>query len=361
MHVTLVTVTYSDRWDLLCQVLDAAKSAGVDACIVVDNASNAPIEALVSERFRGWATVVTLSENSGSAQGYKIGIETASSRGASYILLLDDDNVLTDGCLDILKKAYQVVDPFEVHSSAVVGRRGNSCPNQARRMLFGFDGTLEGSFAGFNIIDIPKKVRWFLGARDRILRFQLPAISRLPWSPYGGMLFHKSLVHKIGLPNPNYVLYQDDIDYSYRITLNKGCIYLVLHAEILDIDRSWNKDSQLVDSATNWLSGVSDFRPYYTFRNLVYWDRYVRSEQSVLFLCNAVLYMTYLFVVSLRQKRLKRFFLLLRAAKEGYTGKLGPSMDFPLPAGRKMNTAGLRASKVASKQRGGVHPTLLGH
>jgi len=82
---TIVTVTYGDRLGYLEQlVADALSFTEIDEVLIVSNAATAPVDEL-AERWPGRVRVIQLAENSGSANGYAVGIEAALANGAEYI------------------------------------------------------------------------------------------------------------------------------------------------------------------------------------------------------------------------------------------------------------------------------------
>ncbi|MEM4965125.1 MAG: hypothetical protein QXT13_13345 [Pyrobaculum sp.] len=64
---------------------------------------------------------------------------------------------------------------------------------------------------------------------------------QIPFIGYGGMFFHKKLIDTIGYLDERFYVYDDDIEWTYRITHKGGAIYLVLSSIVLDID---DKDMQ---------------------------------------------------------------------------------------------------------------------
>src|ERR1035437_8383114 len=102
----VVTVTYGRRWHLLREVIAAAQAEGADEIVVIDNAAEEDIPRLVAEEFGNFVEVVRMPRNTGSAGGFKTGVERAMGPDSDYILLLDDDNKLDRGCLAALRAGY---------------------------------------------------------------------------------------------------------------------------------------------------------------------------------------------------------------------------------------------------------------
>jgi len=92
-HVVAVIVHWRDVADTLGCVASLAAESGVEI-LVVDNGSQEPIaEALAGHP----VTCLTSGENRGYAGGGNLGIRAALSRGASTVLLLNNDARVTPG------------------------------------------------------------------------------------------------------------------------------------------------------------------------------------------------------------------------------------------------------------------------
>ncbi|MGC8979173.1 glycosyltransferase [Caldisericum sp.] len=104
--VYVVTVTYGDRFHLLKQVIDASFREGVNKIIVVDNASAENSRNQLKqyeEKYRDKLKVIYLSENTGSAGGFKRGLQEAyNDPECEFIWLLDDDNKPLENSLNVL-------------------------------------------------------------------------------------------------------------------------------------------------------------------------------------------------------------------------------------------------------------------
>ena len=64
--------------------------------------------------------MVTPSQNIGSANGFKEALQVAITDGAEFILLLDDDNALEKGTLNILKEGWHANHGFAADNNRVV-------------------------------------------------------------------------------------------------------------------------------------------------------------------------------------------------------------------------------------------------
>ncbi|WP_165393334.1 glycosyltransferase family 2 protein [Rivibacter subsaxonicus] len=98
-----VVVTFHPDAERLLEGLHAILPQ-VDAVVVVDNGSSAPILDAISEL--GRVTVLKLEANHGIGFAQNRGIDWARSRQADFVLLLDQDSVAADDMVARLRRAH---------------------------------------------------------------------------------------------------------------------------------------------------------------------------------------------------------------------------------------------------------------
>src|SRR3989304_6023624 len=106
MNVCCVLVTYGERFHFLEDVVHTLLKQEVNRILIVDNGSAANSRDGL-ERLRGLfpdkIRTVRLPENTGSAMGYKTGLEEAyRCADCEFIWLLDDDNKPRNNALEVL-------------------------------------------------------------------------------------------------------------------------------------------------------------------------------------------------------------------------------------------------------------------
>ena len=104
-------------------------------------------------------------------------------------------------------------------------------------------------FIGFHIFDFHSKIIRFLkkvSLKKNVNQYMSEIADKctcdknwgtVPVAPYGGLFFHKKLIDIIGYPMEDLFLYQDDFEYTYRITKNGGKIYLILNSTVKDLEK----------------------------------------------------------------------------------------------------------------------------
>ncbi len=329
----VLTVTYGQRWNLLRQALSAARDQGVCGAVVVANGAQADIPALVEEAFPGFAHVISLPRNTGSAGGFGAALDHALRHNLGEVLILDDDNRLEPGSLQHLQNAYtQLRAQSKAQDGvAVLAYRPDRQADAALGLSSSGMLAEPHTFFGFSLGHLPFKLyrrtpwgrRW-LRSRPVLER------SRIDLAPYSGLYFHTDVLKRSGLPNAEFLLYADDTDFSHRIAQLGAGIYLVPAAILTDIEPSWNVISKYTSTFDALLQGDNDFRAYYSTRNHAYFEQHCRRSSTVLRGINRWLYLQMLRTRALATGRLDRYQLLLQAIHDGEAGRLGESAHFPL-------------------------------
>lgn len=334
MRTTIVTVTYGRRWGFLQQTLQAAFDGGAADAVVVDNGSTEAIAQNISRAFPAMVLTARLEENRGSAGAYVEGIGTALSGGAEFLLLLDDDNCVEPDAIQLLKEAFRSlsgrVSPDKL---CMLGLRPDQHPDILAGVPHDPFGDSHDTFLDFHLRDIPRKIlKRIPGARrstDREGHEALKEPFRRRIAPFGGMFFHRSLIERFGYPDPRFVVYVDDTEFSYRISSRGGEIWLVPAARINDIERSWYAPRPRANSFEQWLNRGSDTQIYYTARNKAYFESHYLRRSWMRGL-NRTVYMTALWSIAFLMKKTHRFRLVVRAVRDGEAGALGINHEFPL-------------------------------
>lgn len=322
--VSVITVTYGNRWQFLQQVLNRVLSlAQVAQVVVVDNASGYSVADKVSQIGDDRVIVLSNTENQGSAGGYKAGIAFAiKSTIADMLWLLDDDNLPDEKTLDGLLAEWDNIDGPDNKKAVFCLREDRG---QHVKIAKGEDPgryyLVRNNFLGFSITNILRNQWYKLYDIFKNNRPYLPK-AKIPYVPYGGLMLHKSMIAGIGLPNEAFFVYADDSEYTYRITQNGGTIWLIPSCRVSDIDKSQGVGyksklfhSQLLDQ---W-----SFRTYYIVRNRTYFYSQVAIQNKIAFKINKTLYLTYLQIVSLLSCRVKEYKKLVQAINDGLNAKLG--------------------------------------
>jgi GT2 family glycosyltransferase len=326
-HITAVTVTYGDRWQYLQILLQRLEEEElVRDVVVVDNASRCDIASLCSMAGFKKVQVIRHKTNLGSAGGYKTGIEAAYSLSNDFIMLYDDDVVPLPGSLELLQRSFHKLSTVRnCNSFAIIPYR----KSQHEKVVL-FEKPFWGekyNFQGLNIFSFFQRHFFDHGKPFDTSNFKV--VMQHGGAAYACLYFHKSLIDVIGLPNPELILYYDDVEYTSRLLQRGGEIWLEVDACCEDICRNYSMDV-FSPPFLGYLRADNDAKIFYMMRNRTYLDRFVYKVVSPCYLINVAILLlgiSFLGLLTLRGGRVKTIYIAIVA---GFKGKLGLHPDFPL-------------------------------
>lgn len=326
ISVVAVVVTYGERRYFLEKTISALINQNIEKIIIVQNGIHWDIEKTINIAQKKTIKILRKKNNTGSAGGYRYGLKYAQKIGAEYIWLIDDDNIPEKDCLYNLKinlkEYYKKTQKNLVMVAAM--RKSTKKQLETSQKNLKYD-----AFLNFHIKDIPEKIlrKIFKVTKHK----QTFCEQELFMAPYSGLLFHSSILDRIGLPKKEFLLYGDDGEFTLRHTDNGGHIYVISNAIISDAQESWNSPSRQKNSLAIWLTQGDDFRAYYYARNQTWIEYNIRRKNSIVFFINLITYFSFLFIYALFLFRFKRFRLLLYAVFDGLNSRLGESIKFKIP------------------------------
>lgn len=303
----MVTVSYGARTKFLArQAAMLAGEAAVREWIVVANGNGGLVRAAGLKRV---PRIVELAQNGGSAVGFGAGIAAALDDPAiGRVLLLDDDNLPGPGVIDGL---------LALGGDAVAAYRARLHWAEAR----GIAARRADSCLGFHLLDLPGKV-WRRAAGAPAVRARVT----MPGAGYGGLMVSRGLVGRIGLPDPQFVLYADDTEWTMRA----GGVGLATGLLVEDMDRGEAAAGGF--GLLRWLDIAEAFRLFYGARNETFLDTHRLRRSRVVYALNRAAVLGLLWLFSPGRRR--QFALLREAMAAGEAGRLGVDERFPLPEGR---------------------------
>ncbi|MFN3661084.1 MAG: glycosyltransferase, partial [Brevinematales bacterium] len=273
-------------------------------------------------------SLLSLRENRGSAGGYKAGLEKIVKEiPCDYILFLDDDNLPPKGFLEKLRGLTLYFHDFPSPYALICYRP--IFPISTEYILEGCDFSYKyNAFASNNLL------KNFLKKTQKIFRFlfkkRTSAISqssfsplrRIDMAPYGGFFISRDFLSLIGYPREDFILYLDDLEYTFRLTDQGGYIFLCSEIPIQDLDSSHDTKSK-----TYWIlqPDLSEFKLYYYLRNATYWYSHTFKTNCFLYTINMFLWFLRLFLSGIFHPLIlfRRLPLILRAIRDGQQGHLG--------------------------------------
>jgi rhamnopyranosyl-N-acetylglucosaminyl-diphospho-decaprenol beta-1,3/1,4-galactofuranosyltransferase len=236
--VAVVVVTFN-RADLLTGMLDglAAQTHPPDAVIVVNNASTDHTADVLEARADLPLQIVHAEENSGGAGGFHRGMELAFTQGFDRIWLMDDDVVPAPDCL------------------AVLMSQDEDCLMAVREDTGGV--LVEKTAVHFDLRN-PLAIRPKVASVEStyLRRAAMPERVEIHNVAFEGFMTRRRVVEAIGLPDPSYFIFYDDVDFALRARRAGFRIWAIRDAVLV---RQLDFDQQ---------HALDTWKGFYMYRNL---------------------------------------------------------------------------------------------
>jgi GT2 family glycosyltransferase len=175
--------------------LEASDADGFEV-VVVDNASTDGSVAVLRARYPDLALLEN-RENLGYAGGNNVGIQYALDRGADYVLLLNDDAVVAPDALSAL------LDAAQDHPG--VGFLGPKVLSlEEPRQLLSAGGILDREWRSSH-----------RGA-DELDEGQFDELAEVDWLSGCALLVSREAIRRVGMLDPAFFAYHEDVDWCYR-------------------------------------------------------------------------------------------------------------------------------------------------
>ena len=205
--------------------------------VVVDNASQDGSAPIIKRSFPS-LVVIENASNLGYAEGNKVGICYALAHGAEYVLVLNNDTVVDS---DMLTELVRIAE-----SDRMIGIVGPK--------IYDFQQPTKIWFAGANI-------DWSMGESHHIGlgeidRGQFDGIVEVDRLTGCAMLIKRDVFTTVGMYDPDYFLYFEDVDFCVRAHKAGYKNICVQTAKV------WHKES-----STTGANKKSDLHTYYHTRN----------------------------------------------------------------------------------------------
>ncbi|QCW50252.1 glycosyltransferase [Nocardioides dongxiaopingii] len=236
--VAVVVVTYN-RADLLEGMLAglAALEPAPDAVIVVDNHSDDHTADVLARAGLPGLQVLRTDDNLGGAGGFHLAVRTAHEQGYDRIWLMDDDVLPAPDCLARL----MAVD--------------EACLTSVREDRSG--ALVEKAATRFDLRNpLAIKPKTAMVETDFGTRAAMPELVEVQNVAFEGFLVRREVVDAIGLPDPAYFIFYDDVDFAVRARRAGYRIWAVRDAVLvrrLDFDQQHD---------------LAGWKGYYMYRNL---------------------------------------------------------------------------------------------
>lgn len=275
--VAAVIITYN-RLELLKEVVSGVReqTQKPDQIIIVNNSSNDGTTEWLNEQKD---ILIINQENLGSSGGQFTGLKKAFELGFDWIWTMDDDVVPDEHCLENLLN----LNGFDIIRAPLRFDSLNK-PYLNDAISYNFRNPFKSLWERIITIEDTKK--------DYIEAVGIT---------FEGPLIHRTVIEKIGLPNPNFFIFADDTQYFVKAFRHHFKSVIVTSSKLyrkIDLPKDIYKFT---------------WKTYYIIRNLVWLDR-MYGNFAVRFFRP----FGYLLVWITRSRNLKDFITVFRAIFDGY-------------------------------------------
>lgn len=192
-RIAVILLTYN-RLKLLQECIEALsrQTFSFTDLIIINNESTDGTTGWLAQNKKD--SIVLNRKNDGAAGGFYAGVKYAYENKYDYVWLLDDDLIVKETALEELIKAAEIVKEFSFLSSKIISP--------------------DGTFVNTPTIDTNtskyKYARWGQFAEHSIIR--------LKNATYASLFINTFLLKTVGLPNKNFYMWGDDIDFTWRLS-----------------------------------------------------------------------------------------------------------------------------------------------
>jgi len=297
-----VVVVTHNRMQLLQRCLWAVlgQTRSVDLVVVVDNASDDATDTLFQDGpFAADARLdyLRLADNRGGAGGFHAGMVRALERGADWIWAMDDDACPDTDALEALLRA-----------------------NPRANAIYGA-AALVADGAGDELVWPVEDLGAPRPGQTLIRRVDLPKVPvAVANVPFLGLLIHRSLIERIGLPDKGFFVSGDDAELCARARAAGAQVFLVPTAMIRHprVARVWLRLGKRRMSVLR----LVPWRSYYDVRNrLIIARRYFGLRLWTEVLPGTLL--RWLVTLAVQPHRLSQSWAYLRGTWDGLAGRTG--------------------------------------
>ena len=324
--ICVVIVTYGNRAHLACQVIEQCFREKIKKVIVINNNSDKQSKnkiTALSSLHTNKLKIISLKENSGSAGGFKKGLQEFYKENAfEYVLLLDDDNLPDTTTIYKLLKNFLSLSCCNKLTAVHAFRKANdiNTSTQIESYILPRMSTFnKNSFLGFNLSNIFRKILPIFYTKRICTILNSNKEISLNSAPFGTLFFHKSLLDKIGYPKEELYLYMDDVEFTNRIKKNNGEIYLIPNAIVHEIDKStWNPSHRFFN-VFMYLENTSLPKVFFAIRNTIFFEHHIinNANFNTIRTVNKFAYLSILLFGALFLRKLNTYWLILKAIHHG--------------------------------------------
>ncbi len=239
LMIVIINLDLKDDTIALIQSLIQA-GAKPEQIIVIDNGSTDDSVLALRGAFDDRLILVENRQNLGFTGGNNLGFDMASRMGAEWVLLLNNDTLVAADFFDQFEQAIKIDPSYHILSPVIFY---HSKPDVIWHMG---SRIIPGTLLARNLYhgkNMPKNV---------------PLLLPVDFISGCAMFIHNEVYEKIGLFDPAFFIYWEEVDFCYRARRAGYQLAVITRAKM------WHK----ISSTTN-----KDLRHYLNTRNMIYYTR----------------------------------------------------------------------------------------
>lgn len=296
MKIGIVIVTYN-RLRLLKRCVNNALMQGNNdvEIFVVDNASTDGTSDYLKKIESTYTNFefITMKTNLGGAGGFSMGLQLAYHRSdCDLFLLIDDDAILRENFVTEVNKC--ISSKYQAYSCSVL-----------------VNGKIDTSHR------VSKKI-------GKIPDNMYKDNFECDIATFCGMMVTRDLVKKVGFPRGDFFIWNDDTEYSYRVSK---------YSKILNITNAIIDHETIILSQDNSLH-YDSWKEYYGMRNIIYiYKEYNEKQAEIMKIFRCIGKAILLQIKSYSDPKNAKIYrynsrLRMDAVKDGIRGKLGKNEQY---------------------------------
>lgn len=336
LPVTVLLVTYGNRFGLLKQVLDELCSKQqITAIWVYDNASKQPD----AQQLRTYGTlqkkvnIIHSTTNDGTAYAYThMFTQLMQKHQNSFVWCLDDDNLPNPDALAILLNQFNKLQQTYGDKLVLYSYRGDTWADDYLAVFnCKIKKPIANAFAGFHIwlwlkekFSSKRSKTAFLHNNEKNNFAPANPVAIVHYGPYGGFFTLVKNLEIVDMPHIPFFVYADDHAFTYQFHQKGFKQFLIYRSQIIDLDNSH------ADNMGYFGSQASTLKLFYGLRNTTYFYK-LMPKSNLIYNINKFSFSLLILLLALKayknranevNQRLKLIFKALKAGENGHLGKV---------------------------------------